>query len=564
MLSNTIYTVDANCQDCYRCVRVCPVKAIRVSGNQARVRHELCIQCGTCVRECPQQAKRIRSDLDKAKELLAAEQALAASIAPSFAAWLGASLRRRLPSVLRQLGFRYVSETAEGAKYVTERSFAEGQTGNICTACPTVVHYIEKYRPELFEYLIPVVSPMIAHGRMLKERYPGAKVIFFGPCAAKKEEILRPENAGAVDLVLTFTELEQWLQEKDLALENCAESGFDQSFPIGDARLFPLDGGMLKTGGIHCDASDQGSLRLSGADDIITLFGDKKVLQETGRIEPLFCKGGCISGPAFPSHKSMFERRRDVIAYWENAKEAQKQKPSDVSHRADFRESLKDEVPVTESQIQKILEQTGKIDPALQLNCGACGYKSCEENAIAIVRGMAEPEMCSPYMRRMAQQRTDRIIETAPSGIVIVDSDLRMIKMNPSFQKMFICNNGILGRRISYLVNAEGYEALQSGALEQWEAIRTKYIRYHEIIYPLREDEQYVGIYTDISNLSLDNRQIDVIKTQTVQHAREFLAHQIKFAQEMAHYLGRSTAQSEEIAKRLISLYENEAPEGEA
>jgi PAS domain-containing protein len=162
-------------------------------------------------------------------------------------------------------------------------------------------------------------------------------------------------------------------------------------------------------------------------------------------------------------------------------------------------------------------------------------------------------------MRYLAQQRTDLIIETTPNGVVILDDELCMIKMNPAFQEMFMCNNGILGRRISYLVNAEGFEMLQAGRTEKYESIRTKHnLRYHETLYALPEDEQYVGIYSDLSKITYDTNQLDVIKSQTVMHAREFLDHQIRFAQEMANYLGKSTAQSEEIARRLIGLYEQD------
>jgi len=194
-----------------------------------------------------------------------------------------------------------------------------------------------------------------------------------------------------------------------------------------------------------------------------------------------------------------------------------------------------------------------------QLNFGACGYANFVYCAVTIVRGMAEPGMCTPYMRRLAHRRTDRIIETTPNGIVVLDAELNMIHMNPAFQKMFMCNNGILGRRISYLLNADGFEALQAGTEEKFEAIRTKYnVRYHELLYALREDKQYVGIYVDTTKLSFNVNQLDVIKTQTLRHAQEFLDHQIRFSQEMAHYLGQSTAQSEEIARRLIGLYDQD------
>lgn len=557
--TNTIYTVTTDCQDCYRCVRACPVKAIRVSGGQAKIESDLCIYCGTCVRTCPQHAKIIRSDTDAVKELLASGRPVAASVAPSFAALYGNACDR-LPSVLRQLGFRYVAETAEAAKYIAEKSFDTSQTGNICTACPVVIEYAEKYRPQLLKQMVPITSPMIAHGRMLKERYNDCAVVFIGPCAAKKEEMLRPENAGAVDAVITFDELSAWLEEAKLSVMHSVDSGFDSVYDAGDARLFPLEGGMMKTGGIEPGVADDRYLKISGADAVIHLFEDKGAMMRADCIEPLFCEGGCIFGPAMPKEASLYERRKGIIDYWEKTKGEPLPSESDVKYAAVFTDRS---VPVaqntvSESAIQKILAQTGKLDPIHQLNCEACGYKTCIENAKAIVLGMAEPEMCVPYMRRLAQQRTDRIIDTSPNGVVVLDSDLNMIKMNDAFQKMFMCNNSILGRRISYLINAYGFEQIQSGAIEQHESIQSKYgFRYHEILYALRDERQYVGMYTNLSNVKFNEKQLDLIKYQTLTHAREFLDHQIRFAQDMAHYLGRSTAESEDIAKRLIRMFED-------
>lgn len=192
---NVVYTVTANCQDCYRCVRVCPVKAISVAEGQAYIEDELCIKCGTCVRECPQGAKTIRSSVEQVKELIASGRKVAASVAPSFAAAFHFENCNKLPSALRQLGFQYVSETAEGAKRITEESFKSTTGGHLCTACPAVVEYVEKYRPEHIGVMIPIVSPMVAHGRLLKQRLgEDWAVVFIGPCAAKKQEAARPEN----------------------------------------------------------------------------------------------------------------------------------------------------------------------------------------------------------------------------------------------------------------------------------------------------------------------------------------------------------------------------------
>jgi iron only hydrogenase large subunit-like protein/uncharacterized Fe-S cluster-containing protein len=557
----TVYTVTANCQDCYRCVRVCPVKAISVREGQARIEDELCIKCGTCVRECPQHAKTIRSSLYAVKELLESGRTVVASVAPSFSAVFDGWRASRLPSALRRLGFRYVSETAEGALLVTEETVKSKDKGSICTACPAVVNFIEKYRPEFIDELIPVVSPMVAHGRLLKKRLGGdIAVVFIGPCAAKKLEAQRPENADAVDAVLTFTELISWLSEENIDLATCSESGFESFGNLDKARLFPLQGGLLKTGCIDCDGTNANILHISGAHDVIGLLDIPKDKWKFDLVEPLFCAGGCINGPGISIDKNVFLRKQDVIAYAEKASGAtaadiDRAIAADTGFVGDNISLMSEEVD--EDRIRKVLESQGKLNPELQLNCGACGYESCRDNAIAVARGMAEPEMCIPYMRRLAQQRTDRIIETSPNGVVILDSELTIIHMNPAFQRMFMCNNSILGRRISYLLDADGYEKMASGKAEQYEAIKSRYgKKYHEQLYQLPSEKQYVGLYTDVTRIKFADSQIDLIKKQTVEQAKELLDHQIRVSQEMAHFLGKSTARSEELVTRLMDLYE--------
>lgn len=562
---NTVYTVTANCQDCYRCVRVCPVKAISVRDGQACIEDDLCIKCGTCVRECPQHAKTIRSSLHMVKELLAFGRPVAASVAPSFAAVFDGWRATRLPAALRRLGFRYVSETAEGALLVTEETMKHLDEGSICTACPAVVNYIEKYRPEYVDMLIPVVSPMVAHGRLLKKRLGSdCAVVFIGPCAAKKLEAQRPENADAVDAVLTFTELLSWLDEEGIDLATCSESGFESYGVLDKSRLFPLQGGLLKTGSIECDGTNADVLHISGASDVIDMLDIPPDKWNFTVVEPLFCAGGCINGPGISIDKNIFLRKQDIITYAEKAAAAAlRDIDRDIPAGTFFEESRADLMleEVDENRINRVLEAQGKLDPQMQLNCGACGYESCRDNAIAVARGLAEPEMCIPYMRRLAQQRTDKIIETSPNGVVILDSQLTILHMNPAFQRMFMCNSGIIGRRISYLVDADGYEKLATGATETYEAIKSKYgKKYHEQLYKLPSEDQFVGMYTDVTKIRFDEKQIDLIKKQTVEQAKELLDHQIRFSQEMAHFLGKSTARSEDLVTRLMDLYEEQGP----
>ena len=561
MIPNVIYTEFAHCQDCHRCIRVCPVKAIRISNGQARVTDELCIHCGSCVRECPQHAKVIAPSLAKVKQLLRDHPTVAVTVAPSFAALFSGWSARRLPSALRLLGFSYVAETAEGAQVVSEETMKLLDHGNITTACPAVVNYIEKYKPELIPQMLPVVSPMIAHGRMIKERLgPESKVVFIGPCAAKKQEAMRPELRGAIDEALTFVELIQWLEEEAVDVAACPESNFDNAGDFNTARLYPLQSGLLKTCELETDISSSEILHISGPDELISLF-DSSMHQQYKLIEPLFCAGGCINGPAFPGEKNLFMKKQSLLEYVNRQKQIKISIPRPVvSTGTEFN---KEEAvifdDVEENLIQMALERTGKGDLQQQLNCGACGYDTCREKAIAVVRGLADPEMCLPYMRRLAQQRTDKIMETSPDGIIILDGDLRLIHMNPSFQKMFFCNNGILGRRITYLLNGDGFEKLARGEQEQFEAIRSKYgVKYHEILYALRGENQYVGIYSNISQVKFDDSQIDLIKRQTLEHVKELLDHQISFSQQLAHFLGKNTAQSEDLVRQITDLFDEE------
>lgn len=567
-----VYTNKAHCRDCYRCLRFCPVKAIRMEDGQASVVAERCISCGTCIRECPQGAKAFRSDVLLAARLVASGEPVGASVAPSFAAAFSEWERKCLPSALRRLGFHYVGETAIGAYQVAQETRraveARPERSHICTACPAVVNYVERYAPEKLELLVPVVSPMVAHARHIKAKLgPSSHVVFIGPCVAKKAEAEWPQHAGVVDCVLTFAELLEWLEREEILLSQCEASHFDEE-PGGEARVFPLEGGSLRTASITTDVLAPRVVVAGGVDEIREALACVGPDTPPLVIEPLFCHQGCINGPVMPRTGGLYERRRRVLGYVE-AERGRAAAPDERYEGLGVRfaaAKVPDGTDISEEQIRAVLEQTGKAAPENQLNCGACGYPSCRDQAIAVVQGMAEPGMCIPYMKRLAERRTDRIIETSPNGIVILDEHLRILSMNRAFRTFFMCSEAVCGRPISYLMDPDPFEELASGKTDLVETT-VKHPRMnlvcHQIHYALREEQQYVGIFVNMTRTQADKEKLDRLRTQTVMQARELLQHQVEMAQTIAKYLGESTGQSEALLERLMTLAGGSTPEVE-
>ncbi len=557
-----VFTNKARCRDCYRCVRVCPVKAIQMRDGQAYVVDDRCIRCGTCVRECPQGAKSYRDDTELARRLFAPGVTVAASVAPSFVAAFPAFQRHRLASALRQLGFSYVGETAIGAYHVAAQTAAivaaRPERRHVCTSCPAIVRYVELYRPDLVSTLVPVVSPMIAHAKHIRRALRGeVRVVFIGPCVAKKAEAERPEYAGLVDCVLTFSELRQWLEHEKIDLSACEESDFDES-PQGEARLFPIEGGSVRTSGWTTDLLAGDVVAVSGFDEVRTALAGLTMPDTPNIIEPLFCLQGCTNGPAMLDDRNMLARRGDVLAY---ATAHPGARPDEELHgelATRFRPApVTVGAPVTEEQIRHVLEITGKAREEDQLNCGACGYSNCREKAIAVIRGMAEPEMCMPHMKRLAEQRVDRIIDTSPNGIIIVDEHLHILHMNPAFRKFFLCSDAVYGQPVSYLMDPEPFVRLASGQ-ETLIEMFAEHERYnlvcHEILYPLVEEHQYVGIFVNITGSRANQQKLDQLRAKTVLQARELLDHQIQMAEQLAKFLGESTARGEDLVEKLMLL----------
>lgn len=561
-----VFTLTARCRDCYRCVRACPVKAIRMHHGQAFVDEERCIACGTCIRECPQQAKTFRSDVEIVRQMLASGSKVVASVAPSFAAVFNAWQRERLASALRRLGFSYIGQTSHGAYQVaraTYRCVKNKQGACIATACPALINYVERYKPELIDYLVPIASPMAVHCRMLKQKFgANVKTVFIGPCIAKKSEAQRPQIGGAVDAVLTFTELKNWMESAGIELASCEESSFDEP-PVEAANYFPLPGGLLKTAGINDDGLQIEVVQMSGPQQVQELLEAVPKNSRYLLLEPLFCSQGCINGPGMDVEENIFKRRQELLDYCrKHAKGKIDLLEDDVLLGVNFAQAGDFCAEANEESIQAVLAQTGKSDPEQQLNCGACGYNSCRQKAIAVIQGMAEAEMCIPYMRRLAERKTDRIIETSPNGIVILNQELKIISMNPAFKKFFGCNDDAASKHISCVMDPVAFEKVASG-IEECVVETAEFPPFntacHQLVYALHQERQFVGIFVDVSHLRASEQRLRQIKSQTVQQAKELLEHQIGLAQNIARFLGESTAKGEELVDKLMMiLNENE------
>lgn len=568
-----ITTNEARCRDCYRCLRGCAVKAIRFSaGDQsgalhARVIDELCVHDARCVLSCPQKAKKVASDLEQVKSLLKQGRSLAAGVAPSFVAGMPLEEPEKMPALLRRLGFGRVQETSLGAELVVREHRRMGfDRPLISSACPVVVNLIERHYPGLLSVLAPVVSPMIAHGRYMKSVYPGYLTVFIGPCVAKKGEARTEGINDAVDYVLGFDEIWEWVREEGLDPGGLTAEEFDGPRP-GLARLFPIEGGMVS------------ALQLDGQKDCITVTGlqncitflkhmsQNRIARPPVFMELLACRGGCIDGPlSICRDEDIFTRRRKVTEFLKA-----RPRRGEGEDMVDLPQALMDrkyinrrvDLPIPdEAAIRQILAQTGKHQPEDELNCGACGYDSCRHKAVAVYQGNAEVQMCIPYMRMRAESMSNLVQAAMPNAVIIVDHDLVIKEVNPSAGRLFKCPaREMVGRKLDSMVHPENFlKVIESGEmLNRLHSYPELDIITREIIFPLESEKAVVGILVDITSEKRQREQFELVKGQTIARAQEVLAKQMMVAQEIAGLLGETTAETKVLLSKLIDLMGKES-----
>lgn len=566
-----ISTNVARCRDCYRCVRTCPVKAVKVQNGQAQIVPELCIACGSCVRVCPQNAKVVRDDRPAIREAIRSGRKVVASVAPSVPAFFEVKTFDQIEGALQALGFAAAGETAFGAEMVGQahREYVESHQDAwplITSSCPVVVNLIERYYPDLCSHLAPIVSPMIAHGRWLRATYgDDAYIVFIGPCIAKKEEIRRETVAGAVDAAMTFSELQEWMDEEGVSVAEPTVSS--DITPRVNARVFPVEGGLVGTADMDTDILSSHVVTTSGLDaceDV--LRGIREGQLAACMVELMACEGGCINGPAMEGHGSVYASRQRVIEY------ASRKQPVRLPERNEWPSlecSYADHsVPLpefSEEQIQEMLHLVDKYSPEDELNCGACGYATCREKAVATLRGMAEPTMCIPYMRRRAESLRDVVMEATPNGVIIVDDRLRIQDLSPSAEKMLdVRRNEVRGQRVHEILPTNGSlaEVRDTGqpVLNRVIEIRPD-LAVEQSVVPVEGQSLMVAILRDVTEQRKQRKELEHIRRESLSRTQEVVKNQMLVAHEIAQLLGETTAESRVALSRLAKLLdEGEAP----
>ena len=538
----------ARCKDCYKCLRECPVKAIKFESHQAKIIEDRCILCGKCTTVCPQNAKKVHSEVESVEALLRGGKPVIASVAPSFVSSFGVSDFSVFTIALAKLGFRGAEETAIGANIVTEeyaKLLASGDYKNFITsACPAINRMIQLYYPKALRYLAPVASPMVAHARLLKKRYPEAEVVFIGPCIAKKREA---RESGVIAGVLTFEELSEMFAAKNIALDAIASVGNQKEGEANKARYYPISRGIIKSfeslpGGYEYVAVD-GVHRsfdvLEGIEDLEGMF-----------IEINCCEYACINGPCSLKRSGGALKANEAVRKYvgESGSVPVKIDAEGVSLIEGHPRIAVNSVVPGERDIRAILARTGKFKPEDELNCGACGYSTCREKAIAVARGNADIEMCIPYMRTRAESMSYEIIQNSPNGILILDYDLRISELNGLARKILgITETDPKGLYIYECINADAFVMALNGGknvvkkhmfIEQ-----TK--RYADMnIVLLPEHKILFAVLKDVTDSVAYDKQLDEVKAKTLETTDEVIKKQMRVAQEIASLLGETTAET--------------------
>jgi iron only hydrogenase large subunit-like protein/uncharacterized Fe-S cluster-containing protein len=535
----------SNCKNCYKCIRHCPVKSIRFSGNQANIVGNECILCGQCFVVCPQNAKEIADDTERVGVMLHGDAPVYASVAPSFVANYDGIGIETLGKALKALGFTDAEETAIGATIVKkeyERILREEKPPVLISSCCHSVNLlIQKHFQGALSYLAAVESPMQAHCQDIKRRHPDAKVVFIGPCVAKKDEA--DHYAGFADAVLTFEELSRMMDQAGVTLESGADVTEESR-----ARLFPTTGGILKT--MVQDQPDYTYMAIDGVENCMAALQE---IEQGGLrhcfIEMSACVGSCVGGPVMEKYHRSPVRSFAAVSSYAGQKDFAVESPAPEKIHKSI-EYIGRKLPMpTEAEITAILRQMGKMKPAHELNCGSCGYNTCREKAIAVYQGKADLTMCLPFLKDRAENFTDNILNNTPNGIVVLNEELEVQQLNRAACRILNLRNAsdVLGEQVIRILDPQDFMKVrdEGASIRDHRVYLAEYNKYVEetILYD-REYRVVMAILRDVTDEESQRERKEAISRQTVEIADRVVDKQMRIVQEIASLLGETAAET--------------------
>lgn len=559
-LRKPVYTEKNECQDCFKCVRKCPVKAIEIDEGRASIASDLCIFCGHCVGVCSVKAKKVRDDLGRAKNLLRYKKNVYASLSPAYVGEFPGIPSGRVIAALKRLGFTGVSETALGAQQVSARVAEQLHQSDvkltISSACPAAVDFVQKYLPEQADMITPILSPLLSHCRLLRKIYgDDIGIVFIGPCAAKKREADR--SPELLDVALTYQDLHRWLEEEGIDPSEMMPLECDVFVPeaASEGALYPVEGGMNETIRLYGDFKDVRFMTLAGVHSINRALTGLKMEELHTRVfvEILACQGSCVHGPCTSKKRPYLLDELEVYSR-ANVPSGRIERNVQIELGGLHREEPLPVASHSDEQIRQALQQVGALHEEDELNCGGCGYDTCRSLAGALLMGRAEPSMCLSHLRKLAQKKANALLRCIPMSVVIVGADLKIIECNENFIRMFDeealiidqMHHGLEGASLEKMVPfADLFRTvLQTGNDINRDALHIGDKIYNITIFTIETNQVVGGVILDVTGTEMHREQI-------AKRARQVIRKNMETVQEIAFRLGENMADTEILLRSL-------------
>lgn len=580
-----IYTEINNCQDCYKCIKVCPVKAIKFENFSASIVTDRCIWCGACVEICPSNAKRYRNDVDKVIKALRSDKQIIVSLAPSYLSEFCSVDTNIVLQAFKDCGFYGVSETALGAELVAKKAkqwFDSKPKGvYFSSCCPTTVQLIRKYYPQYSDNITPICSPVEAHAKFLKQIYPSAKICFVGPCIAKKTELELKDNY--LDYVLSFKEIIQLFDTLGVDFEFISKDSKVDFIPnkASLGNIYPIDGGMLVNmiqdpenitsarcfsfaGKEHINQNNDCFLTVSGSQKVKEVLEDVEHFDPNKKyfIEILGCEGGCVKGPGTIKPGSTLIKRTQVIDNLTPYNESPYyQKLFNTEIETNFLDiNSFNQKTYSQKDIVQVLKRVNKFSDKDYLNCGGCGYDNCKNFAIALLDGTAENDMCISYIRKVARDKTNILLKKMPQGVVIVDQNLKVVQANEKFAttlgeqmtELYNITPGLSGLDITKELSFYNYfqSVLNTCADIVEQDVRDGDNLYNLSVFSIQDHSLVCGI---IENMHAPEVRKDIVLTRT----QEVIKQNMSVVQKIAFLLGENASYTESMLNSIVESHQD-------